>query len=282
MSSRRTFLGTVALAVAGGASLPALARAGNFAGEKVQRVGLQLYTLRNEMKADLPGTLEKVAAIGYKELEFAGYFDRRPQEIKALLDRLGLTAPSVHVPLTAVQNNFEQTIETAKIVGHKFLVCPFLMPNDRETIAHYQKLGPLFNRAGEACRKAGLTFAYHNHDFEFETLNGKVPYDVLLAETDPKLVKMELDLYWIVKAGQDPQAYFAKHPGRFPLVHVKDMDKTPQKAFAEVGRGTIDFKSIFAQSKKAGIQHYFVEQDQANSPLESIKMSYDFLSKLEF
>lgn len=282
MSSRRTFLSRVALAVAGGACLPSLSRAGSFTVAKVDKVGLQLYTLRNEMKADLPGTLAKVAAIGYKELEFAGYFDRSPQEIKALLDKNGLTAPSAHVPLADVQNKFDQAIENAKVVGHKFLVCPFLMPNERKTIAQYQQLGPLFNRAGEACRKAGLTFAYHNHDFEFMTLDGKVPYDVLLAETDPQLVKMELDLYWTVKAGQSPQAYFDKHPGRFPLVHVKDMDNTPQKAFAEVGRGTIDFKSIFAQSKKAGIQHYFVEQDVAKDPLESIKMSYDFLSKLDF
>lgn len=279
--SRRNFLGDAALAIAGGACLTSSASVGLSATKKLGKVGLQLYTLRNELKTDFAGTLEKVAAIGYKELEFAGYYERKPPEVKALLDRLNLTAPAAHVPLAAVQKNFDQVIETAKVVGHQFLVCPFLMPNERQTLADYQKLGPIFNRAGEACRKAGIQFAYHNHDFEFVALDGKVPYDVLLAETDPRLVKMELDLYWIVKAGQSPAAYFDKHPGRFPLVHVKDMDNTPKKDFSEVGRGTIDFKSIFAQAEKAGIQHYFVEQDRSSSPLESVKVSYDYLSMLE-
>jgi len=287
--SRRRFLGTAALAVAGGASLSSsnlagdLARnfAGSFAARKLSKVGLQLYTVRNEMKADFNGTLEKVAATGYKEVEFAGYFDRKPQEVKALLDKLGLTSPSVHVPLADLRNNLDKAIDAAKVIGHKFIVCPFLMPNERKW-EDYKQLAPLFNRVGEATKKAGIQFAYHNHDFEFTPVDGKLPMDFLLGETNPQLVKIELDLYWITKAGHDPLAYFAKHPGRFPLVHVKDMDNTPKKAFAEVGRGTMDFKKIFAQSKKAGIQHYFVEQDVSKSPLESIKVSYDYLSKLEF
>jgi sugar phosphate isomerase/epimerase len=275
--SRRRFLGTASLAFAGGACLPPPAKAS----KRLNKIGLQLYTLRNEMK-DFTGTLEKVAAIGYKEVEFAGYFDRKPQEVKATLDRLGLTAPSAHAPLASVDKNLGGVIEAAKVIGHKFIVCPYLMPNERATLADYHKLSVIFNRAGEACKKAGIEFAYHNHDFEFVPLDGKMPYDVLLAETDPKLVKMELDLYWIVKAGQDPLPYLGNHPGRFPLVHVKDMDNTPKKDFTEVGRGTIDFKRIFAMSKKAGIRHYFVEQDRSDSPLESIKVSYDYLSKLKF
>jgi sugar phosphate isomerase/epimerase len=181
-----------------------------------------------------------------------------------------------------VQKDLDSAIETAKIIGHKFAVCPYLMPNERQTLADYQKLVPIFNRAGEACKKAGIQFAYHNHDFEFAPLDGRVPFDMLLAETDPELVKIELDLYWITKAGQDPLAYFEKHPGRFPLVHVKDMDNTAKKDFTEVGRGTIAFKKIFARSNRGGIRHYFVEQDQSSSPLESIKISYDYLSKLDF
>ena len=280
--SRRRFLIAAPLALAGGACISPSAFGARPAGRKLARVGLQLYTLRNEMKADFVGTLEKVAAVGYKEVEFAGYFDRKPQEVRALLDRLGLTSPASHVPLASVQNDLASAIDAAKIIGHKFLVCPYLMPNERQTLADYQKLAPIFNRAGEACRKAGIQFAYHNHDFEFVPLDGRVPFDVLLSETDAKLVKIELDLYWITKAGEDPLAYFDKHPGRFPLVHVKDMDNTAKKNFTEVGRGTIDFKKIFAKSKQAGIEHYFVEQDQSSSPLESIKVSYDYLSKLEF
>ena len=280
--NRRRFLSTTMFAVAGGARPSSLAFAARLAGRKIKNIGLQLYTLRNEMKADFTGTLEKVAATGYQEIEFAGYFDRKPQEVKAVLNRLGLTAPSAHVPLASLQKGLEQAIEAAKVIGHEFIVCPFLAPNERQTLADYQKLGPVFNRAGEACRKAEMQFAYHNHDFEFVPLDGKVPYDVLLAETDPGFVRMELDLYWIIKAGQDPLTYFDKYPGRFPLVHVKDMDRTAQKNFAEVGRGTIDFKRIFARWEKAGIQHYFVEQDQSRAPFESIKVSYDYLSKLEF
>lgn len=280
MISRRKFVGAASLAAGAYVSSGFVAAAR--AARKVTGPGLQLYTLRNELKADFTGTLEKVAATGYKEVEFAGYYDRKPEEIKSLLDRLGLSAPSTHIPLAVVQNGFEQAIEAAKVIGHKFIVCPYLQENERQTLADYQKLGPLFNRAGEACQKAQIQFAYHNHDFEFVKLGGKVPYDVLLADTDPKLVRMELDLYWITKAGRDPLAYFGKHPGRFPLVHVKDMGRAPQQNIVEVGRGTINFKKIFAQTDKAGIQHYFVEQDDSKSPLESIKVSYDYLSKLDF
>ncbi len=277
--NRRRFLDATSLALVGSACLSSPVFA---ARKRLNRIGLQLYTLRKEMGGDFTGTLEKVAAAGYKEVEFAGYFDRKPQEVKATLDKLGLASPSVHVSLAALQKDLKGAIEAAKIIGHKFIVCPYLMPNERATLNDYLTLGVIFNRAGEDCRKAGIEFAYHNHDFEFVPLEGKVPYDVLLFQTDAKLVKMELDLYWIAKAGQDALAYFNKHPGRFPLVHVKDMDNTPKKDFTEVGRGTIDFKTIFAQSKKAGIKHYFVEQDKSDAPLESIKVSFDYLSKLEF
>lgn len=279
--TRREFLGAVPLAFTGGVCVASSALA-NVGGKRLKRIGLQLYTLRNEMKADFNGTLEKVAATGYKEVEFAGYFDRKPQEVKATLAKLGLASPSSHFALASVRDDLNKLIETAKTVGHKFVVCPFLAQNERQTLADYQKVGAIFNRAGEACRKAGIEFAYHNHDFEFVPLDGKVPYDMLLAETDPKLVRMELDLYWITKAGHDPLTYFDKHPGRFPLVHVKDMDNSSKKDFTEVGRGTIDFKKIFARSEKAGIRHYYVEQDRSAAPLESIKVSYDYLSKLEF
>ena len=277
--NRRGFLSATSLALLGSACLSSPVFA---ARKRLGKIGLQLYTLRNEMGKDFTGTLEKVAAAGYKEVEFAGYFDRKPQEVKATLDRLGLAAPSAHAQLASIDKSIDSVIETARVIGHKFIVCPYLTANERATLDDYHKLGRIFNRAGEACRKAGIEFAYHNHDFEFVPMDGKVPYDVLLAETDAKLVKMELDLYWIAKAGQDALAYFDKHPGRFPLVHVKDMDNTPKKDFTEVGRGTIDFKKIFAQSKKAGIRHYFVEQDKSDSPLESIKVSFDYLSKLEF
>jgi sugar phosphate isomerase/epimerase len=277
--SRRKFLGAAALGAGAACLAPSVFAA---RGQKLSRIGLQLYTLRNEMAKDLPGTLAQVAAVGYKEVEFAGYFNRPAQEIRALLDKHGLSAPAAHVPLAAVEKGLDKAIEEAKVVGHRYLVCPYLDARDRKTIDDYRRHAATFNRAGEACKKAGIQFAYHNHDFEFVQLDGQMPFDVLLAATDPKLVQIELDLYWIVKAGQDPLAYFAKHPGRFPLVHVKDMAATPQKGFSEVGRGTIDFKKIFVRSKQAGIKHYFVEQDQSAAPVESIKTSFAYLKQLEF
>jgi sugar phosphate isomerase/epimerase len=163
------------------------------------------------------------------------------------------------------------------------MICPYLEDKDRRTLDDYKRHAETFNRAGEACRKAGIQFGYHNHDFEFEAKDGKLPYDLLLAETDKDLVKMELDLYWISKAGQDPLAYIDKYKDRFALFHVKEMDKTPNKGITEVGRGVIDFKSIFAKAPAGAVKHYFVEQDTCpGSPFDSIKVSFDYLKQLEF
>jgi sugar phosphate isomerase/epimerase len=249
----------------------------------IERIGLQLYTLRNELEKDFEGTLARVAEIGYKEVEFAGYYNRSPKQVKEVLIAGGLSSPAAHVTLRVLGENWDKTVEAAAEIGHQYLICAFLFPNERRSLDDYKRHADAFNRAGEVSKKAGIEFGYHNHDFEFEPLDGSVPYDVLLKGTDPKLVKMELDLYWAVKAKQDPLKYFAAHPGRFPLFHVKDMDNTPKQFFTEVGRGVIDFKRIFGQGDKAGVKHYFVEQDQCpGPPLDSIKISFDYLKKLEF
>jgi len=252
-------------------------------GAKVKRIGLQLYTVRDQMQKDFEGTLARVAQTGYDEVEFAGYFSKTPQEVKQILKKNGLKTPSSHIGLELFEKELPKTIETAKILGQKYLVCPFLAENQRKTIDDYKKLADLFNKVGADCKKAGLRFAYHNHAFEFESKDGQMPYDVLLQSTDPKLVKMELDLYWLVKANQDPVAYFNKYPGRFELVHVKDMDKTPKQDFAAVGTGSMDFKTIFQASKKGGIKHYIVEQDRTpGDPFEAIKISHDYLTKFVY
>jgi sugar phosphate isomerase/epimerase len=282
--NRRTFLDAAARGAVSGLCLAALNSQDNiaFAG-KITRVGLQLYTLRNQMQQDVEGTLARVAQLGYQEVEFAGYQNKTPQQIRDLLKKNGLAAPSAHFPLSSFADKTDKIIGVARSIGHNYLVCPWLEPAQRQTLDDYKKLAAILNKAGAECKKAGIQLAYHNHDFEFAPLDGRLPFDLLLAETDAKLVKIELDLYWITKAGHDPLAYFAKHPGRFPLVHVKDMDNTPQKSFTEVGRGTIDFKKIFAQSGQAGIRHYFVEQDQCpGSPFDSIKVSVDYLKQLTF
>jgi len=250
---------------------------------RVKPIGLQLYTVRNEMEKDFEGSLTRVAQIGYKEVEFAGYFGRTPQQVKDLLKRNGLKSPSSHIGLNVFEEDLTKTIETGKILGQKYLICPSLPEPRRKTADDFKKLAELFNRLGAECKKAGMAFAYHNHDFEFRPIDGQLPYDLLLQNTDPKLVKMEMDLYWVVKAGQDPVQYFEKYPGRFALVHVKDMDTTPERGFAEVGRGNMDFKRIFGASKKAGIKHYVVEQDRTpGDAFNSIKISWDYLSKFQY
>ena len=284
MINRRRFLSTASQTVIGAVALTLRNRIeGEAATNKLGSIGVQLYTVRDEMAKDFEGSLEKVAAIGYKEVEFAGYYDKSPKDVRAALDRYGLAAPSVHTPLADIQTKLDQAIETAKAVGHRFLICPYLVDKDRRTLDDYKRHAETFNRAGEACRKAGIQFGYHNHDFEFEAKDGKMPYDLLLEETDKELVEMELDIYWITKAGQDPMAYLGKHKDRFSLFHVKEMDKTPNRGITEVGRGVIDFKSVFAKAPKGAIKHYFVEQDTCpGSPFDSIKISFDYLKQLEF
>lgn len=278
MMNRRTFLKTSTGAVLSGL-LTKTVSAGA-AERSLKKIGVQLYTVRSLMEKDFNGTLAKVAAAGYQEVEFAGYYEHKPKDVKKLLNRLGLKAPSTHQGLAVFEQKMDWLIETAKIIGHQYVVCPWLSTEQRSTIDHYKKLAASFNQFGEASQKAGLQFAYHNHDFEFAPLAGQIPFDVLLAETDPKLVQIEIDLYWMIKAGYDPLAYFEKYPGRFPLCHVKDM--AAEQKMVDVGQGQIDFAKIFAQSQQAGLKHYFVEHDQPENPLQSITASGQYLKALKF
>ena len=247
---------------------------------KLNRIGIQLYTVRQEFGLHPEDTLARVAEIGFREVELWG---SPPGEIRAMLERHGLRAPSSHVALRAADGEWERTLEQAAAIGQRFVVIAFVAQSERRSADDWKRLAARYNLAGEAARKHGLRFCYHNHDFEFPELDGVVPYDLLLKETDPGLVGFEMDLYWITKGGKDPLDYFAKWPGRFPLVHVKDMDATPRRFFADVGTGTIDFPRIFRRARQAGIQHYFYEQDETpGSPLESARRSYQYLRNLKF
>jgi len=262
---------------------------------RIEKIGLQLYTVRDQMKADFDGTIAKVASIGYKEVEFAGYFGHTPEQVRAVIDRNGLTSPSCHVEYAVLSDKWPSVIESSKTIGQSYIVCPWIPEEIRKQPDGWKRAIDTFNHAGEISKKSGIQFAYHNHWFEFLPVNGKLPYDMLLEQCDPDLVKMELDLCWITVAGADPLTYFNRYPGRFPLVHVKDMKKLPKvsasggqdfgdslKDMTAVGSGIIDWKRIFAQSEKAGIKHYIVEHDKPEAPFESIKISYDYLSKLRF
>ncbi len=247
--------------------------------ESLDRIGVQLYTVRSNMQESVERTIEQVARIGYKEVEFAGYFGRSAKDIRALLDTNGLTAPSAHsADLPSIRSRFTQVLEDATTVGHRYVVCASL-PRSEQSADGYKRVAAEFNRAGEQAARAGVTLGYHNHDGEFTPLGTTNGYDILLAECDPKLVTMQMDLFWTRKAGKDPLEYFAKYPGRFASVHVKDMDASG--AMVDVGAGHMPFAQYFAQSGQAGIRHYFVEHDSPTDPMASITASYQHLATLK-
>jgi len=290
--NRRTFLETATAVTAATLLTSRLGWAA--ADHKIEKVGVQLYTVRDQMKADFDGTIAKVAQIGYKEVEFAGYFGRTGQQVRAACDKNGLAAVSTHVQYDELDDKFPSVIETSKTIAMKYIVCPWIPEELRKSPDIWKKAAEKFNHCGEQSKKAGMQFAYHNHWFEFLPVDGKLPYDELLKECDSNLVKMEMDLCWITAAGADPLKYFNAYPGRFPLVHVKDLKKLPAVSsggsqnfgdtvdLTSVGNGIIDWKKIFAQSQKAGIKHYIVEHDKPANPFESITQSYTYLEKLRF
>jgi sugar phosphate isomerase/epimerase len=283
MQTRRNFLATLGVAALGIASRDAAAASEILvSAKKIKRVGLQLYTVRDMMKADLPGTLARVAAIGYKEVEFAGYFGRTPAQIRDLLRRNDLASPASHLSFDSLENGWQKALDDAKAAGHKWVEIAWIPEEKRRTLDDWKRHAASFNRAAAQAKSAGLRFAYHNHDFEIRPIDGTRPLDLLLASTDPKLVDFELDLYWVEFGGGNSLDFFNRYPKRFPLVHVKDSAGPPDNKMVDVGQGKIDFRSIFAQSEKAGIKHYFVEHDQPADPIATIRNSYNYLRALNF
>jgi sugar phosphate isomerase/epimerase len=254
---------------------------------RIEKIGLELYTVRDALKQDFEGTLARVAKIGYKEVELAGYFtdlnqlNPAPKRALEILSSNGLDAPSTHIPyVLLLPENWPRVLEASEILGHKYIVNPGIDPELRKTADGWKRAAAVFNRAGKESASSRIQFAYHNHVVEFQPVDGQLPYDILLSECDSKLVQMEMDLGWAHEAGADPVMYFAKYPGRFPLVHVKDFEANG--TMTDVGKGVIDWKAIFAKADLAGIKHYFVEHDNPKSPFETIQVSYEYLEKLRF
>lgn len=286
--NRRTFLQTTGVGALAALAAPAA---------PAKSIGLQLYTLRDDIgKQGIEKILPQVARMGYKKVESFGYtggkfFGKTPTEFRKLLTDNGLTTPSGHyltgrskaMKTDGLTNNWQRIVDDAAAVGQEYAVIAYLVDDERKP-DDYGQLYDLLNKGGEVARKAGLTLAYHNHDFEFtQKIGTEKPYDLILKNTDPKLVKMEVDLYWITKAGESVADYFKQYPSRFPLWHVKDIANTPQKEFAEVGTGTMDFAALFKDAKKAGLKHYFVEQDVCKRPpLESVKISIDHIKSAKW
>lgn len=296
MQNRRTFLqqaGALALGSAALSRLPVLD-----ALAKRRKMGLQLFTLFPTFDQDVKGNLQKVAAIGFKEIESAfslkgGFYGMSAKEFKAILNDLGLQWRSHHVlgaPLKpnpkfdvskmpkfdTLKNESQKIVDTVAETGVKYLVCASY-PHD--TLDEVKEGIGVLSKTGEMAKKAGMTLCYHNHDKEFVAIDGQVPYDMLLSQISPDVMKMELDLAWVSKAGIDPVELFKKHPKRFPLWHVKDFDKGFNNLMP-VGQGVIDFKRIFAAADTAGMKHFFVEHDMPTDAFASITASHAYLKTL--
>ena len=245
-------------------------------------LGVQLYTFRNEMLKDAAGTLKQIASIGIKKIETAGstkgyYYGLQPKEMQNICKDLGMQLVSGHVHL---DDQWDNTLGQAVASGQEYLICSS-MPSRGQTVDNYKTVAEAFNKAGEDCIKAGLKFGYHNHEYEFESENGEVLFDVLLENTAPDLVHMELDLGWVIVAGKDPLDYFKKYPGRFPLWHLKDMDMN-EKQSTEFGKGGLDIAAMMANQKVSGVQHIFIEQEEYTSgPLKSMVHNMGFMKKFQ-
>ena len=254
-------------------------------------VGVQLYTVRNECEKDFEGALARIAKMGYQEVEVYDFYGRTAVEVRRLLDANGLKAPSGHWMLPRLTKNLKQSIDDAKSVGCEYVVMPILAPEERSSLEDFRRHAETFNQVGKQCQEAGLQFGYHNHNFEFTEFDGVMAFDELMSRTYPGLVKIELDCYWVTRAGKDPVDYFKKYAGRIHLLHIKDaMKEAPVSLefdkgrgfFTEVGRGKIDWVRIFRHAREAGVRRYFVEQDQCDgSPFESLQISIDYLKKLQ-
>lgn len=259
-----------------------------------KKIGLQLYSLREQIVSDVAGVIGKVAKAGYSEVETYGYsakdlfWGMKPSDFDNLLKENQLVSPSGHYDVGTylsketsaddLKRTLDEYTEAALAIGQTYIIVPWLAPEMRSSIDGYKYVAEKLNQVGEELKKSNLKLAYHNHDFEFEDHNGQTGYDIFLAETDADKLKLELDLYWVVRSQKDPVKLFTDHPGRFNLWHVKDMDKANPALNTEIGSGSIDFSTIFKSAKLAGMEYLYVEQENfAIDPYVSITTSVDYI-----
>jgi sugar phosphate isomerase/epimerase len=286
--TRRKFLTQAGVITAAAMIAPKLlsAKAGHVA-------GLQLYSLRDQLPKDVKGYIAKVAEAGYKEVEPFGYTKKNgfwgldAKAFSNLLKQNGLTTASAHFGMDQYfvegkTDDLQTYIEAANITGMSYVIIPSINGEVLKSADQFKQVAEKMNKAAEICKKSGLKLGYHNHNFEWKPVDGTTFYDVVLKETDPALVHMEMDIYWVVRAGQDPIKLFQQHPGRFALCHLKDMDKTNHNLNTEVGNGAIDFKKILSYKKLAGLQHFIVEQENYTNidPIVSITKSADYVKNV--
>ena len=247
---------------------------------KRDQISLQLYTVREETARDMPGTLRKVSEIGYPAVEFAGYGGLAPRDLKSILDDLDLRTSGAHVPLDAWETDPDSVLADMETLGCAHAVLPIVPPERHEDEASVARLAEALNRWGEQCRAAGVTFSYHNHDFEFAPLGASTMWDVLVRETDPGLVGLELDLYWVKYAGTDPEIVLRDVADRVSLVHLKDMAPDDTLSDLPVGEGTMPWPTLLEAADDAGVQWYIAEQDNPREALDDVRISLQHLREL--
>ena len=297
MTTRREFLKRSGAIAIGGMVIPRLSDASLFEMKRSHSVGVQLFTVMKQISEDLNGTLKKIADIGFTDIESAfsfngPYYGNKPKDLKKLIESMGMKwrahhvlgapferpagAPPMNIPkMDTLRDSYQKLVDEAAEGEVEYLVCA---NTPIKTLDEIKASIEVLNKTGEACKKAGIKLAYHNHDAEFKPVEGIIPYDLFLSTTTSD-IKMELDLAWAIKGGVDPVEMFKKNKGRFPLWHVKDLDKETQKP-VEIGKGTIDFKPIFDAAKESGMVYFFVEHDGAPSPIENLTTSFANLKKI--
>lgn len=284
MQTRRDFLKNIPL-VSGTVMMTQLSTNEAFGSNfLIKEAGIQLWTLRDDMQKNVNETLRKVAELGYKSLETYGFdgnfYGKKAREFSDFCRGLGMNVHSSHTGITV--DTAASFANQAAEAGLSFLVLPSMMGRPEKSLDDFKKTAEEMNVIGEQCLKSGIRFAYHNHDFEFRTMEGKLPYDILLQYTDPKLVSFQMDLYWVTRAGHDPFKYFDLHPGRFTTWHIKDMAVDGKSCI--VGNGRIDFKNLLEKAGQAGLERLFVEQEQYDegTPLYCAGKSLQYIQKKLF
>jgi sugar phosphate isomerase/epimerase len=289
MANRRTFLTQASLISAGMMVAPKLVMAST----KENIVGLQLWSMRDQLPHHVPEVIGKVAKAGYKEVETYGYSKKDgfwgldAKAFSNLLKSNGMSTPSGHFEFdhffaTGQTDELETYIDAAHITGMETIIVPHLDGNFIKTVDDFKSIADKLSTAAAICKKAGLKFGYHNHNFEWKKVDGTTFYDTILTHTDPSVVKMEMDLYWVVRTGQDPVEIIKAHPGRFFAFHIKDMDKSNHELNTEIGSGTIDFKRIMSYAKLGGVKHFIVEQENYTNidPYVSITQSCNYVKNV--
>ncbi|MCP5381163.1 MAG: sugar phosphate isomerase/epimerase [Kordiimonadaceae bacterium] len=276
---RRKFIKTAAGAsLASMAGMTGLMNSAASSG-KISNYGVQLYTVRHLIAENMPRTIEQIAQMGFKEVEAIINLGGTAKEFRNALDQNGLKCVSRHMdPIQLELETLKSFIDDAHTIGQEYLILGWIPPEDRVRLDQYKSLVEKMNVASHMCKDAGIQFGYHHHDFEFVELDGELPYKILFGQTDPELTKIEMDFYWITYAGVDPFMLFDLYPGRFPMCHLKDMDKN--RWFADVGKGTVDFERYLSRISQAGFKHFFVEHDEPEDPLATIRYGLESMKKL--